>query len=709
MKLYIILFSIIITLGGCQDYPEGVKATLKLAGNNKGELKKVLNYYQSREKDSLKYMAACYLIDNMKWHTSSQCCDVDSMYFKINKKLELLYEQYASRLSDEYLFDSRTYSQIYNASQITKVLIADIPLDTPQVNYATRYDPQVISSDFLIKHIDNAFYVWNNSSYAKFLTFDEFKEYILPYRSVVEYPYYNNGDELYHMFNKWLSKSTTKTFQGYMGRYQQYVNSIKTLWSYWDQKSQIGLFDLFLGYKGDCMVIANNNCNVMRANGFPMVVHHNTAYRAHTGRHYYCAFLDSTRVWHRFNAFSRSLDSIDPMNHLSLNLYENTFAAQQNSPFFLKNKDESLPDYFMSPCIKDITSSIFEVVSINIPLFKQIPNNIVFLCAFNNNPHGIVPSSWGIVSPNDSIIKCENVLLDVIYFPAYYTSNNQFVPIGEPFYLSLKDTISNTVSINYIYKKEDSLKTKYGTLRLTRKFPCKNYLIKRYKEMVGGRFEAANKRDFSDATLLYEITVPPSPFLQEFVLTNKKSFKYYRYVPSKESKYSYMANIELLVKKNNVHGRYDNITPLPILCKEDIDKPSLANLYVKAMANSNRYNPAFDGKMDIVSYNKIDSIELQYPECVERIRFVPLNARNNITPKHIYQLLYWDNGWKTIGSKMARYNYIEFNNVPLNKIYWLRDITEGKEELPFFYENNKQLFIYYDTIINRHINTYPLE
>lgn len=71
--------------------------------------------------------------------------------------------------------------------------------------------------------------------------------------------------------------------------------------------------------------------------------------------------------------------------------------------------------------------------------------------------------------------------------------------------------------------------------------------------------------------------------------------------------------------------------------------------------------------------------------------------------------MYWDNGWKNAGTRLARYNFLQFDNVPLDRIYWLRDLTAGKEEHPFFYKDGKQLFIYHDTIVPRATEFYHIE
>ncbi len=71
MKKIIIPF-IILALLSCSHYPPGVEETLSQAGKNRGELEKVLRHYRESPEDSLKYRAACFLIDNMKWHLSTE-------------------------------------------------------------------------------------------------------------------------------------------------------------------------------------------------------------------------------------------------------------------------------------------------------------------------------------------------------------------------------------------------------------------------------------------------------------------------------------------------------------------------------------------------------------------------------------------------------------------------------------------------------------
>lgn len=81
------------------------------------------------------------------------------------------------------------------------------------------------------------------------------------------------------------------------------------------------------------------------------------------------------------------------------------------------------------------------------------------------------------------------------------------------------------------------------------------------------------------------------------------------------------------------------------------------------------------------------------------MRFSPLNADNGIKSGNLYELYYWNNGWQSCGRQVAEYEYLKFENVPANKLYWLKNHTEGKEEMPFIFVDGKQIFIYDGVIV----------
>ena len=72
----------------------------------------------------------------------------------------------------------------------------------------------------------------------------------------------------------------------------------------------------------------------------------------------------------------------------------------------------------------------------------------------------------------------------------------------------------------------------------------------------------------------------------------------------------------------------------------------------------------------------------------------PLNADNGIRSGDTYELFYWRDGWQSCGVEVAEYEYVQFDKVPRNKLYWLKNHTQGKEEMPFVIADGEQRFIY---------------
>lgn len=59
-----------------------------------------------------------------------------------------------------------------------------------------------------------------------------------------------------------------------------------------------------------------------------------------------------------------------------------------------------------------------------------------------------------------------------------------------------------------------------------------------------------------------------------------------------------------------------------------------------------------------------------------------------------YQLLYFkDDKWIEHKTLITEYNYLDIDSVPSGTVYWTRNLNKGKEELPFFYRGDKQIFI----------------
>lgn len=705
--LYTILICTLVL--ACTRYPAGVEETLSQAGRNRGELEKVLCHYREHPEDSLKYQAACFLIDNMKWHLSTErAVFPDSSLFEWHTRFDSLYTNMMAIIPDTALYSDRHRERFWHFSYAARQLASVFPPDTPTIVKGTFPDPQYIPSTFLISHIENAFHVWHASPYASYLTFEQFKEMILPYRAVTGYSFYENGQKLNDMFSKHLNKSDEKTYARFISRYDHYKDYIHQMYPYYQQLQHVGTYDMFVGQKYDCISLADNFCHVFRAYGIPTVVDCNISFRERTGRHFHCTLLDSTGKHSKYNQ-TMNYSASGLSTAASPSFFRNTFGAQADSPFMLKAEGEALPDYFDTPCIREVTDENYRVAPVQLPIDKELSNNLVYLYTFNVS-EGLAPATWGTVDHQQKKARFKNVVYNILYFPVYLKGDS-IIPFASPFYITSPDTLYTSATFVPLYPEEPGKK---GKLLLKRKYPEKTSLQYRASLMIGGRFEAANREDFKDAVLLGTIETTPILNLQELTPEICRPFRYYRYVAPDSFPTSNMGLLEYLTDEYTPEDSLPPATALPVCSPEEINPNRTGKRYCTLQVDTNnyrylRYYSAYNPNMQYSSYRKIDLMPLKRPMKVKKIRYAPANAENHIVVGHAYQLMYWDNGWKNAGTRLARYNFLQFDNVPLDRIYWLRDLTAGKEEHPFFYKDGKQLFIYHDTIVPQAAEFYHIE
>jgi len=146
----IFLFLLIIS---CQSKYE---EALDLSGENRAELEKVLEYF-ANDSDPLKYEAAKFLIENMPSQSQLEGPAIekmDSIYIAASGESQ----------NDRTKFFNESASKV----------------NTAQAKIA--YDISVMKADYLIKAINDACDIWNNSTWHSDYEKSIFFEYVLPYR-----------------------------------------------------------------------------------------------------------------------------------------------------------------------------------------------------------------------------------------------------------------------------------------------------------------------------------------------------------------------------------------------------------------------------------------------------------------------------------------------------------------------------------------------
>ena len=168
----------LVAFSGCSKDDIYLYYALKAAGENKSELKAVLKHYRTVDKDPEKLKAAKYLIANMPAHYSYRDTAAINRYY--SKALQIL----GTGPSPDWQRDTLRQISDTQYPGITRDMISDV---------------EVMTADYLIYSIDHAFKQWKNRPWAQHLSYEEFRDWILPYK-VTEYQSLDNWRDVLSEF-----------------------------------------------------------------------------------------------------------------------------------------------------------------------------------------------------------------------------------------------------------------------------------------------------------------------------------------------------------------------------------------------------------------------------------------------------------------------------------------------------------------------------
>ena len=161
-KFALSAFLLTTALTVCCSKHSPIAVVLDSASSNRSELEAVLDHYRTQDVNPDKLRAAEFLIENMPAHYSYAGNEIHEYYAYAAKILA------NKSLSPEQQRDSLL--------SITDLKYRDLPNQTVP-------DAQVIKADFLIKNIDTSYDRWVNCDWARQITFDEYLEWLLPYKA----------------------------------------------------------------------------------------------------------------------------------------------------------------------------------------------------------------------------------------------------------------------------------------------------------------------------------------------------------------------------------------------------------------------------------------------------------------------------------------------------------------------------------------------
>ena len=609
MRLILYLFLVII-LYSCHTSPTRLEQALQLAGDNKTELQKVLNHYAN---DSLKLKAAIFLIENMPGH------------YSLNGPYLQHLQQVIDSTATPYLLKKVILMQPLRYSHSRQQLRVEL-------------DVERIKADYLIHHIDRAFQQWDTSPWLEDLTFNDFLEYLLPYR-IGEEPLDHWCDSIDPHLETRLQEASLH----FDNQKHSPYNMAQIIYGHTlglePENNNIAGIPFFTQ---ECVFSSQLQLLAYRMAGIP-------------------ATTDYVPCWADMNGFHEWTLVIDTKNKDILagqiemknapKIYRRTYSANKIP---VPEKDEYIPPFFTNPFNRDVTDKYLRTSDVTVISVVPIHARHAYLAIFNDRQLRVV--DWGNIQQNK--VSFHSMGPGIVYFPVYFEKEYQRY-FAYPFILRANGTTLQLTPDTTHRQK----------LILSRKYPLHHNKVYHGNALVGASFYASNDLGFRQDTLIHNILHNPNMYPVSVPVDTTQQYRYWKFDHTK------MAELAEWIFKDN---RNQKITG-------KIIDPSGKGVHLNNIFDN---NPLSYGR---ISHQLV--VDFGHPVSISEITYLPRNDANGIYPGNEYELFYFDlNGWQSLGSKIATGYSIEFENVPSNAVYWLRTHTTGKEERIFTIQNGEQRF-----------------
>ena len=328
--------------------------------------------------------------------------------------------------------------------------------------------------------------------------------------------------------------------------------------------------------------------------------------------------------------------------------------------------ERHLPPALGDPFLNNVSEEYFDENPLALPVGKEYrEGDVLYLSVFNNSQW--IAIGWSEVK--DGSVTFRHLEPGVLYLLADYPDKAAPRPASQPFIPRKDGTV--------FFARADTAGRQ--TMTLHRKFRLPWWWEEFHVNATGGKFQGANRPDFADAVTLYTIPGPAVMRWEDVYPAQAQPFRYLRYLSGEEG-FNMMAEVEFYDGQEKLAGQ---VIGTEGSYQDTRDKTRAAVFD----GNPLTYFFAIEGS------GAWAGIALNEPRRVSHIRFWFRNDDNTIRPGYTYELHYWGKDqWETMGRQTGTDTILTYNHVPSQTIYWLRDLTRGREERPFTYEDGNQVW-----------------
>ena len=425
MKIHRIVFlSLCSLISVCllaSTYPSDIESVLRKSGQNRKELERAIEYFR---KDKQKQEAIFFLIRNMDIHYSEyiewKAPDGKTVPFN-----ELEYPTYKEAV--------KAFKTNYSSATAYRQKTEDI---------------HNVTADLLIDNVERAFKKWK-SPIAAHLSFSDFCEYLLPYRSMTEKldptwrkKYENHFDHYFKQLNNPLTLATAISL---------YLD--KTFFSTY--AIDLNIFDILLSpsqilfrKQGGCEDLANYCLFILRSLGVATSYDFVPEWATSIGKHMWNTIISKNGRRISFTAGEKEIKEFklkrEPgkVIRCTYSKQEETVAAQLPS--------EKIPNSYMRlQNYIDVTSEYWPCKDIPLNLFPS-QEKYAFITVFNGMQWR--PVYYGRINNNKTVFR--KMACGAIYLPMFYQDDE----LKNAYYPVLMDKKGNTLLLKINHQKKIDLR-----------------------------------------------------------------------------------------------------------------------------------------------------------------------------------------------------------------------------------------------------------
>ncbi len=640
-----ILCSAILLISACNNEKQYLKYALEQAGDNRHQLERVLEHYSN---DKEKLNAAEYLISNMPAHYSYSTNEIDEYY---SIALDILHRDMPAEKQRDTL---RTISES-RFSHLGSNIISDT---------------KIITADYLIYSIDHAFIQWKERDWAKHLTFNEFCEWLLPYKvaELQSFDYWRDTLSLH--FSDSLKKVPKSDFKrnsiyGAIDIVRNEIHYDLPPRVLWEDRGCIKLLSaetLAAMRFGSCLDYVTMGTMTFRSLGLPSVVDCIPMWGRNKEGHSWFTFLSDNGIE------TPTMNSLIVPAGLGFYPYERipkifrqTYSINRERVMY---KNSAKYAYPFNVCEKDVTEKYCKTSDITLELlpYADIKDQYAHIAMVSHSPGG---PEWNILDFGKirrGKAHFKNMGRNMLYIALGF-NGDMLVPISNPFILHTNGRIE--------YVNGPGEKT--VSMELRRKYYESYNVVDMRRRILGAEIQCANRSDFSDAVTLFTIDTTAIPY--KIPLQTDKPYRYWRYL-SAGGTYGSIAELKFFDETGS------SITGTPIAC-DSAKADAIASAFDdNLLSNFETEQP--DGNwvgMDMKRAVRISAVSIS-----------PRSDDNDICPGCEYELFCWDGKrWKSLGYRKPEGNTLYYDNLPCNCLLWLRNYTRGTNERPFIINQNREI------------------